>query len=245
MADGQDEISEVSATNNSIETFTSALVFNLVVGIVIFLVFCVLRPLNHVVYAPRANLAQADKHPPEIGNGFISWVWPTLRIPDAQVLERTTLDSFMLLRFFQSCLKLFGLFTLLGIGILLPINVHGGGSETGLQALAISNVSEGSNLLWAHLVVTVVFLAAVLFTLLRDIQLYIRLRHNYLTNPIHQASAQSHALLVTDIPRHLQSKDHLARLFSVFPGGVRQVYLPRGVPKLEELVMERDSTALA
>ncbi|KAJ1972274.1 hypothetical protein H4R35_004766, partial [Dimargaris xerosporica] len=68
MANGQDEIGEVSATNNSIETFTSALVFNLVVGVAIFLVFCVLRPLNHVVYAPRASLAQADKHPPEIGN---------------------------------------------------------------------------------------------------------------------------------------------------------------------------------
>ncbi|RKP34428.1 hypothetical protein BJ085DRAFT_14602, partial [Dimargaris cristalligena] len=230
--------------DSSVETFVSALVFNVVIGVSIFLIFCVLRPFDSQTYEPRAHLADEKRRPLPLGRGLFAWIWPTLKTPDELIVERTSLDSFMFLNFLRSTLKLFGIFTVLGCAILMPLNANGGGGHKGLQSLAIGNVSGGSDYLWAHLVLTVLFVLSVFYSILRNIQLYITLRHRYLLNPAHQASAQANTILVTDIPNSLNTKSKLYQIFSAFPGGVRHVYQPRKVPELEKMVELRDNLAL-
>ncbi|KAJ1649339.1 phosphate metabolism protein 7 [Dispira simplex] len=232
-----------STENASVETFVSALVFNVVLGLFIFFLFCVLRPLNHKTYAPRTYRTAEERRPPPLEKGLFSWILPTLRTPDSVIIERTSLDSYMFLYFMRSTLKLFAVFTILGVGVLVPVNIHGGGTQQGLLTLAIGNVKSGSDLLWIHMVFTILFVLIVFYTILQSVQVYIALRHRCLLSPAHQASAQASTLLITDIPRGECTKSALTRVFSAFPGGVKDIYLPRRVVALEDLVEERDKLA--
>ncbi|KAJ1914351.1 phosphate metabolism protein 7 [Tieghemiomyces parasiticus] len=236
--------STTDADDTSVATFTSALIFNAAIGLATFLLFCILRPIDRATYEPRISYRSEDKTPPPLSRGLFAWVWPTLRAPDLLIIERTSLDCYMFLNFLRTTLKLFFVFAVVACAILLPLNAVGGGGNKGLQSLSIGNIKGGSNYLWAHLILTVLFVAAVLYTILHSAQGYINLRHRYLLNPAHQASAQANTILVTDIPRSLNSRSKLQRIFSAFPGGVRQIYMPRKVSQLEDHVEERDKVAI-
>ncbi|KAJ2118374.1 hypothetical protein GGF48_004601, partial [Coemansia sp. RSA 921] len=53
MADSSSVSDDSNTDDNSVSTFTSSLVFNIVVAAVIFIAFCVLRSRFKRVYAPR------------------------------------------------------------------------------------------------------------------------------------------------------------------------------------------------
>ena len=74
--------------------------------------------------------------------GWFNWLKPSAKVPDTFVLNHSTLDGFLFLRY----MKILCVIALVGCcitwPILLPLHVHGGGINTQLDLLTFGNVSE-------------------------------------------------------------------------------------------------------
>lgn len=66
-----------------------------------------------------------------------------------------------------------------------------------------------------------------------------RIRQAYLALPQHRLQAFANAILVTDIPKRFLSIPTLTRLYSVFPGGVRAIWMNRDLSELSKKVLDR------
>lgn len=143
--------------------------------------------------------------------------------------------------------------------ILIPLNKVGGKdynlishsdnntrwNVSGLDQLAWGNITpEHTHRYWAHLVLAVlsiVYVCAVFFDELRG---YIRLRQAYLTSPQHRLRASATTVLVTAIPKEWLTLDALTKLYDVFPGGIRNIWINRDLDELNEKVKLRNKLAL-
>ena len=70
--------------------------------------FSVLRPRNKLIYEPRRKYFTAEKtRAPKIGDGFLSWLGPILRMKEEEVFDHSGLDAVVLLRFMRMCRWIF------------------------------------------------------------------------------------------------------------------------------------------
>jgi len=190
--------------------------------------------------------------------GLFRWIVPVFRTSSSEFIQKCGLDAYFFLRYLRMLLKIFVPLGLIILPVLLPINQVGGKGNnyehgksgtkytvTGLDQLAWGNVTpEHTNRYWAHLVmavIAIIYVCAVFFDELRN---YIRLRQAYLTSPQHRLRASATTVLVTSIPPDWLNMDALDRLFDVFPGGVRNIWLNRNFDDLNEKVKARNDIAL-
>lgn len=128
-------------------------------------------------------------------------------------------------------LKCFCLLALVILPVLLPLNSYGGRGAPevrGLDQLAWTNVSHKSTRrYWAHLVMAVSVVVLFCYMFYHELRAYIRLRQAYLTSPQHRLRASATTVLVSSIPRKYLTVEALVRLYDVFPGGVRNVWINR------------------
>ncbi|KAF8947459.1 hypothetical protein BGZ47_009085 [Haplosporangium gracile] len=240
----------------SVATFVSALLFNGAVGIGIFFAFSIIRNWNKRIYQPRTYLVNEEIRSPELAGGLLKWIKASIRVHDNMLVDRIGLDAYMFLRFLRMCAILFSAFTLIGIPILIPLNVIGGldsqppapgepprESKSSLNRLAIGNIVVSWRL-WFHLALTVLFSGATVYMLWMEMQEYTRRRHAYLMSEKHARTPQSTTILVTAIPRGLNTEKALFEIFNRFPGGVRSIWLNKNPSELIKLCEERDKIAL-
>ncbi len=100
------------------------------ITIVIALIFCLLRPWNTVVYAPRLRHADEKHAPPPVGKGLFAWVTPVIKTKEQAVIEKVGLDAAIFLRFIKMCRNMFLILTIVGCSILIPVNVVTGNLQT-------------------------------------------------------------------------------------------------------------------
>ncbi|KAJ2162875.1 phosphate metabolism protein 7 [Coemansia sp. RSA 552] len=239
MADAADDKDE-----SSVSTFTSSLVFNLLVGTGIVIAFCVLRPRFKRVYAPRTYAVDKEKRSPSIGSRLLAWVPAAMRVPDERIIERVGLDTYMFLRYMRSMFIIFLVLSFLSLVTILPVNLTGTGGATEMSKLTIANVSSESTKLWVHIVFFCLFVAWVMRNIFVELQVYTRLRIWWLTNPEHTSKVGSSTIMVTPLPKPLsESDDKLRAAFDMFPGGVRQVIVNRDCEELADIIEDRDNWA--
>ena len=93
---------------------------------------------------------------PKLPTGWFNWIVPFYRIPDTHVLNHSSLDGYLFLRF----LKILSVICFVGVcitwPILLPIHATGGGGLAQLDRLSFGNVVH-SNRFWAHAMVLWVY----------------------------------------------------------------------------------------
>ncbi|KAJ1742306.1 phosphate metabolism protein 7 [Coemansia sp. RSA 1821] len=231
-----------NTSDNSVPTFTSSLIFNVVVGAAIFVAFCILRPRFKRVYAPRTYAVGKEKRSPPISNWPLAWIPAVLKVDDDAIVQRVGLDTYMFLRYMRSIFVIFVVLSFLSLVTILPVNITGDGGATGLDVLTIANVPSESAKLWVHIVFFMVFVAWVLRNIFVELQVYTRLRIWWLTNPSHTSKVGASTIMVSSLPEALtDSDDKIQKTFNMFPGGVRQVIVNRNCSDLEELVEDRDS----
>ncbi|KAF9143934.1 hypothetical protein BGX30_014323 [Mortierella sp. GBA39] len=252
MADLGDEQTSQDA---SVATFVSALLFNGAVGIVIYFAFSIIRNWNKRVYQPRTYLVNEEIRSPELTGGLLKWIDASIRVHDNQLVDRIGLDGYVFLRFLRMSAILFSGFTLIGIPILIPLNVINGvdsrpgpggqlpTSKPSLTKLAIGNIADSWRL-WFHLALTILFSGATIYMLWMEMQEYTRRRHAYLMSEKHAKTPQSTTILVTAIPKGLNTEKALFEIFNRFPGGVRSIWLNKNPSELIKLCEERDEIAL-
>ncbi|KAL9127040.1 MAG: hypothetical protein Q9217_004004 [Psora testacea] len=76
-------------------------------------------------------------------------------------------------------------------------------------------------------------------TLYTELVVYTRIRQAYLASPQHRLQTFANAILVTDIPKEFLTVPVLTRLYGVFPGGVRAIWINRDLSELSKKVVER------
>ncbi|ORY07578.1 DUF221-domain-containing protein [Basidiobolus meristosporus CBS 931.73] len=128
--------------------------------------------------------------------------------------------------------------TIVSLVVLLPVNTMNKGNGRGMNYFSISNVTKPSNF-WAHVVLNYLFTGIILYFMYRETSEYIRLRQQYLMSPDHQNNPMASTVLITGIPDKLNNPESLAKVFSLYPGGIRRIFINKNASKLNKDVIKR------
>ncbi|CAO3564336.1 unnamed protein product [Mortierella alpina] len=227
--------------DGSIRAFTTALLFDTLIAVGVFVAFCIVRHWSKKIYQPRTYLVTEDIRSPELPPGMFSWITASFKVKDTELLQKVGLDAYMFLRFLRMNAMFFAGCTLLAIPILIPINYVNGRGQDGLPGMSIANIRENEEWrLWFHLVLTYIFCGAAILLLWREMLEYTRRRHSYLLSEKHARMPQATTILVTGIPKGLNSEDALYDIFNRFPGGIAKIWLNMQPKDLLKLCKQRD-----
>ncbi|ORZ24938.1 hypothetical protein BCR41DRAFT_284046, partial [Lobosporangium transversale] len=147
----------------------------------------------------------------------------------------------MFIEFLKKSFFLFLIFTFFAIPILIPLNCVNQIGLVGLNQFTIGNILDQKRL-WAHAILTALFCGATLTMGIHSIRHYINRRQNYLMSERHTQSLQATTILVCGIPRHECNIETLYKMFNVFPGGVKRIWIAYAAPELHKEITKRIST---
>ena len=126
----------------------------------------------------------------------------------------------------------------------MPINITGGNGKSQLELLSYSNIniSTHSSRLYGHVVVAWLVYGFVLYMITREGIFYINLRQAYLLSPRSTNRISSKTVLFTCVPTEYQDEE---RIRAIFGSTVRHVWFAGDTKKIDELVRQRDETAMS
>jgi len=129
--------------------------------------------------------------------------------------------------------------------ILFPVNITGGGGQTELNMLSYANVdnstAQGRYRYLAHVFASWLFYGFVMYLIFRECVFYINLRQAFLLSPFYSQRISSRTVLFTSVPAPYLDERVLRK---VFGPSVKNVWITGDTKELDELVKERDKTAL-
>ncbi|KAJ9076775.1 phosphate metabolism protein 7 [Entomophthora muscae] len=228
-----DEQIAVSSSNNNIVNFLYSLGYNFGAGLIIFLIFCLLRSAYPITYSPRLHVLPKSQQFVKLPSGLFGWILPLLRTRHSDVLENCGLDSYSILRFLRLFLYLFLIFSLAVPLTLIPLHVFDQLGLSGLDSVSISNLKDKSRI-WGH--ASIVAFVSVCFVLVvaRELRLFHKVRNDYLLK-----QENNRTLLLTDLPKELRDPAAITLLFNCFPGGISEITTVKRTWRLTELMEQR------
>ncbi|GAN04213.1 DUF221-domain-containing protein [Mucor ambiguus] len=213
----------------------------IVVGILLFMIFCIFRTRIPLLFSPRSNMKRHK--PPELPTSLFGWIWPLIKISDEEMLTNVGLDALLMLKFVTMGIKIFAVCTLFGIIVFIPITMtsdytHLGNVTSPLDRISISVIEDGSNKIIAYLIFAYFFTFVTFFFLNRNYNDYIYLRAKYLLKQ--SKSMVSRSVIVTGIPDRLRSDQALADYYeNLGVGPVESCYVVRTVHRLNTMIKKR------
>ncbi|CAG8951762.1 hypothetical protein HYFRA_00005564 [Hymenoscyphus fraxineus] len=242
----------------SLLTFVTALVSSLVIfGVQMFL-FILLKNKLARIFKPKTYLVperERTEAPPGTPWG---WLFAIFRFRDREIINKCGLDAYFFLRYLQTLVFIFIPLAVLLLPILLPLNYMDGrgghyalengnstdskfANVTGLDQVAWGNVRPThTGRYWAHCILALVVIVWVCAVFFNELRVYIKVRQDYLTSAEHRLRASATTVLVSSIPRKWLSKEALAGLYDVFPGGIRNIWINRNFDELLDKIHERE-----
>ena len=160
---------------------------------------------------------------------------------DDVVLNRQSLDGFLLLRYMKISVALCAFGVVITWPILMPVNATGGGGQTQLNAISFSNIANSNDRYYAHVAVAWVYFGLVFYMVMRESIYYINLRQAYLISPMYANRVSSRTVLFTHVPEDYQRENVLRR---VLGAQVKNIWIASHCEELEKLVAERDKVAM-
>lgn len=172
----------------------------------------------------------------------MGWVSPLLHTKEPELIDKIGLDAAIFLRFLRLCRWLFTAIAALTCAVLIPINVVynlkevPSDSRDALSMLTIRDV-QGS-LLFAHVGVTYAITFVVMIFVYMHWKEVVRLRKEWFRSPEYIQSFYARTLMVTDVPRKLQSDEGIRAIFESVqvPYPTTSVHIGRKVGRLPELI---------
>ena len=176
---------------------------------------------------------------------------PIITTKEDMLVEKVGLDAAVFLRFTRMLRNIFLAISIVGCGIMIPVNVadtvHGLGGGW-LQALTPQLVF--GEVYWAHVACAWVFDIIIAYFLWYNYGKVRRLRRQYFASSDYQRSLHARTLMITDVPQNMRSDEGLLRITDeVNPSGTlpratigRNVkVLPKLIEEYEENVRELES----
>ena len=169
-------------------------------------IFSVLRNKFPRVYTPRLLLNGLDSSIGKLPNNLLGWLVPALKVKDEEILRYLGLDALMFLRLLRLCFIFTVLILPYGLIVALPVNYHGGVSDTdgtmaGLDRLTMGNVEAKSNLLLVHFIGVWMYTLVILYFLYREYVAYQRFRQQSLSNG--DKYRHRYLVMLQDIPNEV------------------------------------------
>ncbi|KAK7540392.1 hypothetical protein IWX49DRAFT_555212 [Phyllosticta citricarpa] len=229
------------------KAFWSSLGYSLGAAAIFAFLFCLLRPYNNTVYAPRLKHADEKHAPPPVKKGVFDWVQPVLKTKEQLLVEKVGLDAAVFLRFTKMCRNIFIILSLLGCGVYIPINLvqnaqnHATSDNSLFMKLTPLGVWGAS--CWAHVLLSYIFNGIIFFFLWRNYRAVAKLRREYFESNDYQKSLHSRTLMVTDIPRGYRTDDGIVKITEEIkvatdaPSGV----IARNVKDLPRLIEDHEA----
>ncbi|KAF1813022.1 DUF221-domain-containing protein [Eremomyces bilateralis CBS 781.70] len=239
-----DLLSDPFSTQIQNEAIGAALVVGLGATALVAVLFSFLRRFNKVIYQPKVKHADARHAPPPIGNGPFAWITPVVRTKEQIMVEKAGVDAALFLRFAAMLRNMFAVLTVIGCGILIPINILGGHQLT--KEFSISAFMKMTpqymfgEKFWGHVAVAYLFDVTVCFFLWWNYRAVVELRRNYFESDDYQRSLHARTLMVTDIPSDQRSDEGLLRITDTInhTGEIPRAAIARNVKELPEMIEE-------
>ncbi|KAL2919600.1 hypothetical protein HK105_200512 [Polyrhizophydium stewartii] len=223
------------------------------VGLACFLTFCIVRTCFLDIYSPRRVLTRG--RPPRLRKGLFSWIPVVFRTKENVLINTVGLDAIMLLRFFKMGYRMFAVFTVLGMGVLAPVNFYAhppplANATTGYQiedlmlpALSVDNVPNKSKYLRVHMAFTWLFSLLTIAYVVAHYRGFVRLKMQYDEHALRQtkmSKIEMRSVMVFGIPREMRNEIDLASYFeSLGVGNVESVVLCRNWSHLRNAIQKR------
>ena len=157
-----------------------------------------------MVYAPRLKHADEKHAPPLVGKGVFAWVLPVIKTEEQLLVDKVGLDAAVFLRFAKMCRNMFLVASVVGCGILIPINITGGkglyGSFSDVAVLMkMTPQYMFGEIFWVHVVCAYLFDIIICYFLWTNYRAVTRLRRAYFDSPEYQASLHARTLMVGEL----------------------------------------------
>ena len=165
-------------------------------------VFCFIRPHNSTVYAPRLKQSCSTKILPKLRRGLFSWVEPVIKIHENDYVDAIGLDATLFIRFASMCRNIFIVLTIVGCGIIIPVNVFSGKELynvfDGVPAIAkITPQYVFGEAAWAYVVCAYIFDSVVAYFLWSNYKGFVKLKNNLYESIGYQRSLHARTLMVS------------------------------------------------
>ena len=198
------DFNEIICSNTSVtgENVLSAIIIDAILGVLCWIGFVLWRGF-FPVYRGREILPGVRHRPPKLSlkghRRYWNWMLPSFKISDAEFLKSAGLDALIAVRILSYGLALFLPVGVFGIAILLPVNYTGNGLKEDGQApenatnsnltyfflrMTISNIPNGSDLMWIHFVFLFVALGYGCLLIVLFYEENISLQHTLISNYI-------------------------------------------------------------
>jgi calcium permeable stress-gated cation channel len=159
--------------------------------------FSVLRPYNQNVYAPKLKHADLRHAPPPIGKNLWSWVTPLWRTREQDLVAIVGLDATVFLRFTRMCRNLFVVLSVVGCGILVPVNLSKSlFKDTAPWLSRITPLNVWNEAQWAQVVAAYLINFIVCGFLWWNYRKVLLLRRGYYESEDYQKSLHARTLMV-------------------------------------------------
>ncbi|KAK8004361.1 hypothetical protein PG989_004080 [Apiospora arundinis] len=240
-------------TRLTTNAFWSSFGYSIGAAALFALIFCLLRPYNKTVYAPRLKHTQGEKAPPPLTNGVFGWVNPVVKTRDQVLVEKIGQDATIFLRFIKMSRNIMIVLSVIGCSVYIPLNIIENGkritNEPTNAFMKFSPYAVSGRVVWAHVITSYVFDMVICFFLWLSYRVVTRIRREYFESSDYQNSLFARTLMVTDIPKSYRSDEGVARLADEVdttgdPTGIiaRSVKgLPELIEKHEEAVRELEA----
>ncbi|ORY08733.1 hypothetical protein BCR34DRAFT_517422 [Clohesyomyces aquaticus] len=225
----------------------AAVIWSFAVSGGLFLVFCWLRPHSPSVYAPRAKHADEKHAPLPLDRKPFSWFRAIKNVKEQELVEKIGLDAVVFLRFLTMIRDIFIVLTIIGCGILIPVNVVGGhdfyeqwGNVATLMKFTPQYIFGPK--FWAFVICAYLFQGTVCFFLWFNYKAVLRLRRAYFNSSDYKSSLHSRTLLLTHIPVSSRTDSGIAELVEEAKQtqDIPRTAIARNVKDLPELIEEHD-----
>ncbi|PVV03696.1 hypothetical protein BB560_001813 [Smittium megazygosporum] len=214
MAD-QYDFSPISMGSFYVTLGSSVLIF-----LINFLIFCLIRKSHVSIYAPRTISLDESKKAHPLPDTTFSWVYSLYKIHDLEILEKTNLDSYMTLRALKFQYIFFAIFAVLTICTVIPILTKNSPDYSDLDSLSAARLLQGTN--WESYI----------YISLKK-EAYLKSRQNH--------SDISATLMVYGLKGKFLSETYLKQSFGVFSSEISSVTISRNTFQLEKLVRKREN----
>lgn len=198
------------------------------VSLAVLLAFSFFRPREKKVYAPKVKYRlpeDEDAPPPQINNGFFSWLSPLLSKSDLTLVDTIGVDAVAFLQFLSLLRWAFLSIAVLVCGVLIPINViytlKSNKEHNALSMLTIANL--GGKVLYVHLGMSYIITGVLCYWIWFYWRKMLNLRQAWFMSARYQRTIQSRSLMITNIKKEYQSDEGLRNLMVRLQGGNEKV----------------------
>jgi hypothetical protein len=239
-------------TQLTTDAVKAALITSLSITAIIFFLFCILRPWNTIVYAPKLRHADEKHAPPPLGKGLFAWWKPVTATREEILVQTIGMDAAVFLRFARMCRNVFLILGTLALAIVVPVNVIVGKNfykNVGMSDAIFLMTPQGmwGKPYWTYVAVAYIFDIVICGFLWHNYRAVHRLRRTYMDSPDYQNSLHARTLMITDIPKSLRSDQGVVQITDEIKTTpeVPRGSIGRNVKDIPELMEEHEAAVMA